>query len=60
MSKHGLYPVTILYMENPEEKKEIIAIIKLLENNNNSAAVRNRVSNALNILKNDAPLPKAV
>lgn len=47
-------------MENPEEKKEIIAIIKLLENNNNSAAVRNRVSNALNILKNDAPLPKAV
>jgi len=37
-------------MENHEEKKEIIVRIKLLEINN-SAAVINRVSNALNVWK---------
>lgn len=49
--------LTILAMENEDEKDEIIGKIKSLKDNE-SAAVRNRVSKALNVLKNNADLPK--
>jgi len=49
--------LTILAMENPDEKEEITSKIKLLEESK-SAAVRNRVSKALNVLEKGEPLPK--
>jgi HEAT repeat protein len=49
--------LTILAMENPDEKDGIIGKIKSLENSK-SAAVRNRVSKALDVLERDKSLPK--
>ncbi len=49
--------LTILAMENPDEKDGIIGKIGLLQNSK-SAAVRNRVSKALDVLERDKPLPK--
>jgi hypothetical protein len=40
-----------------DEKSKITVKVRLLENSK-SAAVRNRVSRALNVLENDEPLPK--
>ncbi len=49
--------LTILAVKNPKEKSRITAKIKSLKDTK-SAAVRNRVSRAMDVLENDAPLPK--
>jgi hypothetical protein len=48
--------LTILAMENKDKKDAITTRIKELEKNK-SAAVKNRVSKALDVLENDKPLP---
>ena len=49
--------LTILAMENPDEKDEIIIRIKKFEKSK-SAAVRNRATKALNVLEESCFLPK--
>jgi HEAT repeat protein len=49
--------LTILALDNPDNKDEITSKLKALENDN-SAAVRNRTSKALQTLEDGKKLPK--
>jgi HEAT repeat protein len=49
--------LTILALKNKNKKEDINEEIKFLKDNK-SAAIKNRVSKALNVLEDDAPIPK--
>jgi hypothetical protein len=49
--------LTILALDNPDKKAEIIGKIKVFENDK-SAAVKNRVSKAMKVLENSETLPR--
>jgi hypothetical protein len=49
--------LTILALDNPDKKAEIIGKIKVFENDK-SAAVKNRVSKAMKVLENCETLPR--
>lgn len=49
--------LTILALDNPDKKAEIIGKIKVFENDK-SAVVKNRVSKAMKVLENSETLPR--